>query len=152
MRTASFLVFTFIEEGLKIKKVKSTACASKKIKTNLHRAFLRNPSTLKSPLAHVCQGKCPYCFSVITEMTPFLLSWKICRLFRFWLYLKAPVLQTVDSVGPPPFEAFDGNRVSVGVDIEWRDPLHQCQRVELIKSRHFIKPPIRFHYIISLLF
>ena len=59
--------------------------------------------------------QCPYCFSVITEMT---LSWQICRLFRYWSYLKAPVLQTVDGVGPPPFEAFDGNWVSVGVDIE----------------------------------
>ena len=34
MRTASFLVFTFTKEGLKTTKVKSTACASKKIKTN----------------------------------------------------------------------------------------------------------------------
>ena len=39
MRTASSLVFTFIKEGLKTKKVKSTAIASKKIKTNHHRAF-----------------------------------------------------------------------------------------------------------------
>ena len=53
MRTASFSVFTFTKEGLKTTKVKSTACASKKIKTNHRIAFLCNPSTLKSPLAHV---------------------------------------------------------------------------------------------------
>ena len=34
MRTALFLVFTFIKEGLKTTKVKSSAHASKKIKTN----------------------------------------------------------------------------------------------------------------------
>ena len=39
MRTAAFLVFTFIKKGLKTTKVKSTACASKKIKTNHHRAY-----------------------------------------------------------------------------------------------------------------
>ena len=135
----------FYKERAQNNESKEHCLCIKENQNKSSQSFLRNPSTLKSPLAHVCQGKCLYCFSVITEMTPFLLSWKICRLFRFWLYLKAPVLQTVDGVGPPPFEAFDGNWVSVGVDIEWRNPLHQCQRVELIKSRHLFKPPIHFH-------
>ena len=39
MRTASVLVFTFIDKGLKTTKLKSTACSSKKIKTNHHGAF-----------------------------------------------------------------------------------------------------------------
>ena len=56
MRTALFLVFTFIKEGLKTTKVKSTACSSKKIKTYHQIAFCATqyPSTLKLPSAHVC--------------------------------------------------------------------------------------------------
>ena len=44
----------FIKRRLEIQKVKSTANASKKIKTNHREAFLHNPSTFKSSLAHVC--------------------------------------------------------------------------------------------------
>ena len=39
MSTASFLVFTFVREGIKITKEKSTACVSKIIKTNNHNPF-----------------------------------------------------------------------------------------------------------------
>ena len=49
MRTALFLVFTFIKEGLKTTKVKSTACSSKKIKTNHQRAFCATIQLLSYP-------------------------------------------------------------------------------------------------------
>ena len=49
MRTASFLVFTFIKKGLKTTKVKNTACASKKIKTNHQRAFCATHRFLSHP-------------------------------------------------------------------------------------------------------
>ena len=49
MRTASFLVFTFTKIGLKTTKVKSTACTSKKIKTNHHRAFCATHQFLSDP-------------------------------------------------------------------------------------------------------
>ena len=52
MRTASFLVFTFIPEGLKTMKVKSTPCASKKIKTNHHRAYCATHQLLSHPQLH----------------------------------------------------------------------------------------------------
>ena len=49
MRTALFLVFTFIKEGLKTTKVKSTACSSKEIKTNHQRAFCATHRLLSYP-------------------------------------------------------------------------------------------------------
>ena len=49
MMTASFLVFTFIKKGLKTTKVKSTSCASKKIKTYHHRAFCATHWLLSHP-------------------------------------------------------------------------------------------------------
>ena len=49
MRTALFLVFTFIKEGLKTTKVKSTACSSKEIKTNNQRAFCETHRLLSYP-------------------------------------------------------------------------------------------------------
>ena len=52
--TALFLVFTFIKEGLKTTKVKSTACHSKKIKTNHQRAFCATHQLLSYPF--ICGG------------------------------------------------------------------------------------------------
>ena len=49
MRTALFLIFTFIKEGLKTAKVKSTACSSKEIKTNHQRAFCATHRLLSYP-------------------------------------------------------------------------------------------------------
>ena len=53
MRTASFLVFTFIKEGLKNTKEKSTADASKKIKTNDYHGLESSSSSISSLFKNV---------------------------------------------------------------------------------------------------
>ena len=59
MGTASFLVFTFMNKGLKTTKVKSTACASKKIKTNHHGAFCATHQLLSHPQL-MCGTECSF--------------------------------------------------------------------------------------------
>ena len=49
MRTGVILVFTFIKRALKIKKVKSAASASTKIKTIHHRALYASHPLLSHP-------------------------------------------------------------------------------------------------------